>query len=889
MAEIFQLEIDFGRTDTGTAVNNINRLDAALDRVGKGATQAGTKIKSGLGGIGNNLFSGLQSGLQSVSNLAAQGTRSAAQFAGGLTPMGGALTGVAGAAGIAALGVAAVGAAIIGGAFAAGKMADEIQDLADSLQVSTDFLQVQQSVMILATGSADNFGKAMGKLNQAMGEALGGDSANAEKFAAIGVSLTNADGSAKSAEQTFKETTEALRGMENATQRQAAAQDIFGKSALSMAGYLAKPQEEIDRLEAQVAKYGVASAAAIQASGALGDGMDLLGGAFKAGIVNAFAPVANALGNLATKALPFVGEAFKTLGGVIDLVCGFFSVIGDVIGGVWDLLMQGVSYIGNLFPIFGKLGQWLNYTGDTSLSLRERWAITMGDMIKFAGVMVGRVAGFFAGLGANVHNIIARIKNALVDSGVGKLIGINGKMEIRDAGAASAVARGATEAAFAQYGADFTTRNRGAGNSRAPAESPGGGSFARGPGAGGGGGGSSAASDAAKAEADALKRHNDAVAKLNESNIALGRTEEENRLASELDRAGLGTDITQTNDRANAIRALVTELTALERSKRIADEIKDYEEAIRDASLSVEDLVRVEARRAAGLETNLAVTDAEIQGLEEKAIAAHRAKLAVEALAEAEDLEREARYIEEDTALAATADQDPVGYEAAQRRADINRQHQEEQDAIYEKYGREGEEVERLIALNDRLREARQGASDQATDADRLDEMNDKAEALADTMLDFWENPQEAMKRFFIDFLKNILMAIAKATILKSIMGESGGASGGGGSGWGAILKTAITTALTGGRATGGHTMAGGTYLVGEEGPEIVTMGGQPGFVTPNHALGGSAPVAANNNVNMNLTYNAAQGANPVQSIHDANKMRQMIVNEVREEMRRSN
>lgn len=39
-------------------------------------------------------------------------------------------------------------------------------------------------------------------------------------------------------------------------------------------------------------------------------------------------------------------------------------------------------------------------------------------------------------------------------------------------------------------------------------------------------------------------------------------------------------------------------------------------------------------------------------------------------------------------------------------------------------------------------------------------------------------------------------------------------------------------------RATGGNVMAGRSYLVGEKGPEIVSMGGN-GYVTPNSALGG--------------------------------------------------
>jgi hypothetical protein len=50
------------------------------------------------------------------------------------------------------------------------------------------------------------------------------------------------------------------------------------------------------------------------------------------------------------------------------------------------------------------------------------------------------------------------------------------------------------------------------------------------------------------------------------------------------------------------------------------------------------------------------------------------------------------------------------------------------------------------------------------------------------------------------------------------------------------------------GLATGGMASAGGTYLVGERGPELLTMGARSGYVTPNHALGGGGPI----NINVN-------------------------------------
>lgn len=45
------------------------------------------------------------------------------------------------------------------------------------------------------------------------------------------------------------------------------------------------------------------------------------------------------------------------------------------------------------------------------------------------------------------------------------------------------------------------------------------------------------------------------------------------------------------------------------------------------------------------------------------------------------------------------------------------------------------------------------------------------------------------------------------------------------------------------GRASGGPVVAGRTYLVGEKGPELLTMGASSGNITPNHQLGGDTYV----------------------------------------------
>ena len=81
--------------------------------------------------------------------------------------------------------------------------------------------------------------------------------------------------------------------------------------------------------------------------------------------------------------------------------------------------------------------------------------------------------------------------------------------------------------------------------------------------------------------------------------------------------------------------------------------------------------------------------------------------------------------------------------------------------------------------------------------------------------------------------LRNVLNKLADAALNMAIFGNIGGGSVTGGL-LGAIFK-----------ADGGSVKGGGSYIVGERGPELFTPG-VSGNITPNHALGGSTNVIVN-------------------------------------------
>ncbi|NBJ13345.1 hypothetical protein [Microvirga arsenatis] len=83
------------------------------------------------------------------------------------------------------------------------------------------------------------------------------------------------------------------------------------------------------------------------------------------------------------------------------------------------------------------------------------------------------------------------------------------------------------------------------------------------------------------------------------------------------------------------------------------------------------------------------------------------------------------------------------------------------------------------------------------------------------------------------------------------------------GAGGGNFLSS-IVGAITGQRASGGSVQSGGTYLVGENGPELLRMG-RNGMIKPNSALGkgaggGGLQVVVNNNANTQVSTRQTQG-----------------------------
>lgn len=312
------------------------------------------------------------------------------------------------------------------------------------------------------------------------------------------------------------------------------------------------------------------------------------------------------------------------------------------------------------------------------------------------------------------------------------------------------------------------------------------------------------------------KKYADAVADLNKRIADLKLTQEQKALADELERAGLSRDITQVNAKADAIKKLFKTLRDGEQEKKITEIIKDFDEKVRELTYSQEQLAIVEARRRAGLPTDLKITNEQTARVDAQAQSYYRLQKAKENAQAVKDIERDQTQRKEDIAVDNTARNNADKAADERRILQIQRERDSNIERIRQLEGiNEAKRTELILNEQNLAKQLEQGVA--------ADRQAQAASSLANFLTAMWDGPKQAFKTFISGVLRGLLEAIAKAIILGEKLGGKGGIGG--------LLSSVITGALggssgvAGARASGGSVAAGKTYLVGERGPELMRFG----------------------------------------------------------------
>ena len=164
----------------------------------------------------------------------------------------------AGIASVAAYGaaVAAVATQLAKLSDAAGKHADSIRTMSTNYGIAVGDLQKLKYMEELTDVSTETLLGSMSRLTRSMSSAKDGTGTVAEAFSRLGVNVTNSDGSLRRSNDVFMEAIDALGSVGNATERDALAMEIFGKSAMELNSVIAQGSDGLRALAEEAENSG---------------------------------------------------------------------------------------------------------------------------------------------------------------------------------------------------------------------------------------------------------------------------------------------------------------------------------------------------------------------------------------------------------------------------------------------------------------------------------------------------------------------------------------------------------------------------------------------------------------------------------------------------------
>lgn len=269
-------------------------------------------------------------------------------------------------------------AGLVGLAVKAGATADDLNTLAKQTGFSTEELQKMQYAADRIDVSMDTITGAAAKLTRAV--ASGSDA-----FDTLHVSLINADGSTRSVNEIFYDTIQALSQVQNETDRDTLAMQIFGKSANELAGIIDDGGVALREMGAEAQAAGlILSQDALDAANQFNDAIDELKAKAQAAFLESGA-------TLAENFLPAMENLLEIGGRILEFIAG---LDGDTLNMITTLLAMGATIspilklISGGIDLFGKLSTAMSFISTTVM-----------PALTGAGVAgAGGIAAAFSGL-----------------------------------------------------------------------------------------------------------------------------------------------------------------------------------------------------------------------------------------------------------------------------------------------------------------------------------------------------------------------------------------------------------------------------------------------------------------------------------------------------------
>ncbi len=344
------------------------------------------KLENSSKELGTSLTRSLDAGAEKLNNFGSK----TEELGKKMLPLTGVITGAA--------------AGAFGLAVNAGKAADDINTLSKQTGLSTEEIQKFQFASDVIDVSLDTLTGSMAKLIKNMESARQGSKNQEEAFKTLGVEIVNVDGSLRNNQEVFNEAINALGKMENETQRDALAMQIFGKSAQDLNPLILGGADALTELGKQAEEAGlILSQDALDSINEFNDELDIL----KATASGTFAELGTEIG---TMLMPFLKELVGKLkdlqewvrGLDQDQVIGTIALVVAAIGPLLIFIGKMSTGVGAIVGIVSKLIPIITTVAGTVLpALGSAFAFLAANPIVLIIAAIAAIIAIFVALWKN--------------------------------------------------------------------------------------------------------------------------------------------------------------------------------------------------------------------------------------------------------------------------------------------------------------------------------------------------------------------------------------------------------------------------------------------------------------------------------------------------------
>ena len=285
--------------------------------------------------------------------------------------------------------------------------ADNIITLSMQTGQSTQQLQEFAYATELIDVSVDTLQGSLTKLTNNMQDTMNGTGNAKASFEALGVSVTNADGSMRSANDVFYETIDALGQVKNETERDAMSMDIFGRSAQDLNPLIIQGSKTLKAYADEAHNVGyVLDDEALSALGAVDDAYQRLQKT-QEGVKNQlsaeFAPYLEEFYGDVTTMVRDGGKALKD-SGIVDAFGMLLETVGDILNPMSDLSNNRVPALTKALQPLAKV---MALMADAAELLKGVINFSTGHISEGWGQMTHALGfGYSSGNGNNYQNLL---------------------------------------------------------------------------------------------------------------------------------------------------------------------------------------------------------------------------------------------------------------------------------------------------------------------------------------------------------------------------------------------------------------------------------------------------------------------------------------------------